>query len=74
MQKVALQHQASPPAQCDKDWKHCVAVEVFNEPLDGEMPPEDLAVQSHQVIPMAYAAIFKPSCHLHGLRVYENEA
>ena len=51
-----------------------MAVEVFNEPLDGEMPPEDLAVQSHQVIPMAYAAIFKPSCHLHDLRVYENEA
>ena len=68
MQKVALQHQASPPAQCDKDWKHCVAVEVFNEPLDGEMPPEDLAVQSHQVIPMAYAATFVPPARLARLR------
>ena len=35
MQKVALQHQASPPAQCDKDWKHCVAVEFFNDPWTG---------------------------------------
>lgn len=54
------------------DWKNCLAVELLNQPIDGEEPPNILRVTSQDVVPLPYASIFKPSCEVHKLHVYEH--
>ena len=40
--------------------------------MEGETPPSDLMVTTQEVVPLPYASIFKPSCQLHNLQVYQH--
>ena len=55
-----------------QDWKSCFAVELMNEPTDGDEPPSIVRVTSQDVVPLPYASIFKPCCEVHKLHVYEH--
>ena len=67
-----VQVRSVNPQPLRKDWKNCLAVELLNQPIDGEEPPNILRVTSQDVVPLPYASIFKPSCEVHKLHVYEH--
>ena len=54
-----------------QEWKDCIAVEMINDPVLGDGPPETCDITNTEIVPMRLQKMLAPGCEILDLHMYQ---